>query len=381
MGQDIEHRFTQAGLPEDEAHALTLAERDTLSHLLNRGMGDNSLRAIRSDLGYLEAWSWAATGHPLDWPPRTETVLRFIAHHLWDPDERVQSADHGMPDIVRHALREGGFLRSSGPHAPATVSRRISTWRAVCRWKGVEGPFSQPEVARTLRAAVRAAKRPRGQHSKRVVDAELVIELLDHLEEIRASAPGRDSEAVGTRLRATRDLALIATMFASGGRRRSEISNLMMSQIHVLDDIQTEAGQSIASIGLRMGRTKTTTETQDARVFLSGRAATALKDWIAMAGLVAGPVFLAIDRWGNVQETSISPAAVNAVVKARLAEIGHDPRDFSAHGVRAGYITSALKQGIPAPEVMEQTLHRSLDTLLGYFKDERQREGRAARLL
>jgi hypothetical protein len=30
---------------------------------------------------------------------------------------------------------------------------------------------------------------------------------------------------------------------------------------------------------------------------------------------------------------------------------------------------------------MEQTLHRSLDTLLGYFKDEEQRNSRAARLL
>ncbi len=61
--------------------------------------------------------------------------------------------------------------------------------------------------------------------------------------------------------------------------------------------------------------------------------------------------------------------------------MGLDPRDFSAHGVRAGYITSALKAGIPAPEIMEQTLHRSLDTLLGYFNDEQQRNSRANRLL
>jgi integrase len=72
---------------------------------------------------------------------------------------------------------------------------------------------------------------------------------------------------------------------------------------------------------------------------------------------------------------------VNEVLKKRLVEIGYDRAEFSAHGVRAGYITSALKAGIPAPEVMEQTLHRSLDTLMGYFKDEAQREGRAARLL
>jgi integrase len=114
---------------------------------------------------------------------------------------------------------------------------------------------------------------------------------------------------------------------------------------------------------------------------MSGRAAAALLDWMARAGIAEGPVFRRIDRWGHLGAGSISPAGVGAVVKARLAELGVDPAEVSAHGVRAGYVTSALRAGIPAPEVMEQTLHRSLDTLLGYFKDEKQREGRAALLL
>ena len=41
---------------------------ETLRHLANEGIGENSLRALTSDLGYLEAWCLAATGTPLPWP-------------------------------------------------------------------------------------------------------------------------------------------------------------------------------------------------------------------------------------------------------------------------------------------------------------------------
>ena len=366
--------------PDANQSALTLAERDTIAHLLRRGMGHNSVRAIRSDLGYLEAWSAATTGLPLSWPPTKDTVLRFVAHHLWDPDQKARDASHGMPDRVRMALQEAGFLRSAGPHAPSTVERRISTWRSICRWRDVEGPFSHNEVKRTLRAAMRASPRLKGRHSKHAIGTELIVELLDHLDAILRD--GRDDvSAFGARYRAMRDRALIATMFASGGRRRSEISDLVGSQIHILEDLAVETGDPIPSIGIRMGRTKTTATRDDTRVFLSGRAAVALSAWIEAAAIGQGPVFLRIDRWGNIGAAPVTPGSVNLIVKTRLKAIGQDPRDFSAHGIRAGYITSALKEGIPAPEVMEQTLHRSLDTLLGYFKDEKQREGRAAKLL
>ena len=35
---------------------------ETLRHLVNRGMGMNTLRALASDLTYLQAWSLASTG-------------------------------------------------------------------------------------------------------------------------------------------------------------------------------------------------------------------------------------------------------------------------------------------------------------------------------
>ncbi len=46
------------------AGILTDEDVETLRHLVHEGMGDNTLRALTSDLAYLEAWALAATGSP-----------------------------------------------------------------------------------------------------------------------------------------------------------------------------------------------------------------------------------------------------------------------------------------------------------------------------
>jgi hypothetical protein len=50
------------------AELLTDDDVATLKHLAREGMGDNTMRALASDLGYLEAWCSLATGTPLPWP-------------------------------------------------------------------------------------------------------------------------------------------------------------------------------------------------------------------------------------------------------------------------------------------------------------------------
>jgi hypothetical protein len=46
---------------DELAELLTDDDIETLRHLVNQGMGDNTLRALTSDLAYLEAWGLAAT--------------------------------------------------------------------------------------------------------------------------------------------------------------------------------------------------------------------------------------------------------------------------------------------------------------------------------
>ncbi|RVI39969.1 integrase, partial [Sinorhizobium meliloti] len=72
------------------AALLTDDDVATLKHLASEGMGENTLRALASDLGYLEAWCQLATGAPLPWPAPEALLLKFVAHHLWDPVKRAE---------------------------------------------------------------------------------------------------------------------------------------------------------------------------------------------------------------------------------------------------------------------------------------------------
>ena len=96
------------------AGILTDAEVETLRHLARAGAGENTLRAMASDLAYLEAWSAAATQTPLPWPAPEALVLKFVAHHLWDPVRRAEDFSHGMPPAV--ADRKSTRLNSSHRH-------------------------------------------------------------------------------------------------------------------------------------------------------------------------------------------------------------------------------------------------------------------------
>ena len=64
--------------------------------------------------------------YAMPWPVTEALLLKFVAHHLWDPARRESDARHGMPAEVADQLREDGFLRADGPHAPGTVRRRLS---------------------------------------------------------------------------------------------------------------------------------------------------------------------------------------------------------------------------------------------------------------
>ncbi len=54
------------------------------------------------------------------------------------------------------------------------------------------------------------------------------------------------------------------------------------------------------------------------------------------------------------------------MIKHRAAAAKLDPALFSGHSLRAGFVTSALEDGADTLRVMDQTRHRSVDTLRKY---------------
>ncbi|MGO7169605.1 site-specific integrase [Rhizobium leguminosarum] len=352
---------------DELAELLTDQDVETLRHLVNQGMGDNTLRALTSDLTYLEAWGLAATKKSLPWPAPEALLLKFVAHHLWDPEKRAADPDHGMPADVDHNLRSQGFLKSVGPHAPATVRRRLANWSTLTKWRGFDGAFASPALKSAIRLAIRAAPRQRLRKSAKAVTGDVLAKLL--------ATCATDS------LRDLRDRAILMVAFASGGRRRSEIAGLRREQLTVEAPIPVENGAPLPSLAIHLGRTKTTSGEQDDVVYLTGRPVEALNAWMAAAKIDSGSVFRAIGRWGNVSRRAIDPQSVNAILKQRAEMAGLDSGEFSAHGLRSGYLTEAANRGIPLPEAMEQSRHRSVQQASSYYNNATRRSGKAARLL
>ncbi|KSV89577.1 tyrosine-type recombinase/integrase [Sinorhizobium sp. GL28] len=352
------------------AALLTDDDVATLKHLASEGMGDNTLRALASDLGYLETWCQLATGSLLPWPAPESLLLKFVAHHLWDPEKRVEDPSHGMPVEVDAGLRSQRLLRANGPHAPATVRRRLTSWSILTRWRGLTGAFDGPSLKSALRLAVRASARPRQRKSRQVVTRDILAKLLD--------------ACAGERLVDLRDRALLLTAFASGGRRRSEVAALRVEDITDEDPVQADSSipdsPPLPCLAIRLGRTKTTTSDDDEHVLLIGRPVLALKRWLEEADIKDGAVFRGIDQWGNIDRRALTPQSVNLVLKGRCRQAGLDPTLFSAHGLRSGYLTEAANRGIPLPEAMQQSLHKSVTQAARYYNNAERKQGRAARV-
>ncbi|AZO82103.1 MULTISPECIES: tyrosine-type recombinase/integrase [unclassified Bosea (in: a-proteobacteria)] len=352
------------------AKILTDNDVATLRHLAKEGMGENSLRALASDLAYLEAWAIAATGSPLPWPAPEALALKFLAQHLWDPAQREANPSHGMPDAIASALRLGGHLRVDGPHAPATVKRRLAHWATLHRWKGLLGPFAAPSLRTAVRLAVRASARPRRRKSKRAVTRTI----LDHL----LATCGSD------RLCDSRDQALLLVAFGSGGRRRSEIARLRVEQLSeeapVPRDPDDPDSPRLPCLAIALGKTKTAAADEDARVLIVGPPVVALRDWLERANISKGAVFRAIDRWEGLSNRALTPQAVNLILKCRCAQAGLDPLAFSAHGLRSGYLTEAAQNGVPLPAAMAQSQHRSVQQAASYYNEADRQRSKAARL-
>jgi site-specific recombinase XerD len=353
--------------------ALLLTDNDveTLKHLAREGMGENSLRALASDLAYLEGWARAATGAALPWPATEALALKFVAHHLWDPAKRETDPRHGMPTEVAKHLRSEELLRTAGPHAPNTVKRRLASWGTLHRWRGIEGPFASPSLRAALRLAVRASPRPRKRKSKRAITRDILDRLL--------------ATCATDRLADTRDLAILLVAFASGGRRRSEVARLRVEQLSdeppVPLDPADPKSPTLPCLSIQLGRTKTTDADNEGRVLLVGPPVAALREWLERADIGKGPIFRAIDQWGAVEERALTPQSVNLIVKRRCAMAGLEAGEFSAHGLRAGYLTEAARQGIALPEAMQQSQHRSVQQAASYYNEAERAQGRAARLL
>jgi integrase len=162
------------------------------------------------------------------------------------------------------------------------------------------------------------------------------------------------------------------------------VARLRLEQLSIEADVPLDPDDPnsprLPCMAIALGRTKTTQSDEDARVLLIGAPVAALREWIERANIKKGSVFRAIDRWEAIDDRALTPQAVNLILKRRCTMAGLDPVEFSAHGLRSGYLTEAARNGVALPAAMRQSQHRSVQQASRYYNDADQALGKAARL-
>ncbi len=337
--------------------ALSAADQDALTDLYVRGTPANTLRAYERDLLYITAWKRTRFAVALEWPESEATALAFLLDHARDLNDAPEE------DIAREtaeALIAQGLRKSLTCPAPSTLDRRIASWLAFHRMKNITAPFDAPQVKQARAKARRATARPPAPKSQHPITRDI-------LEQLLATCRGSRRDC--------RDRALLMLGWASGGRRRSEITGLRR------EDVSLKEFDKSGVIWLSLVETKTTQRGDTPRLVIKGRAAQALVHWIEVGQITDGPLFRPISKADRVLNRPLSPGAIYQIVKHRL-KLARLPADFaSPHGLRSGFLTQAALDGAPIQAAMRLSLHRSMAQAQKYYDDVDIAENPASDLL
>jgi integrase len=259
-------------------------------------------------------------------------------------------ARHGMTALPATPQVVGAYLAAAGEgYAMQTLRRRVA---AIARASGVTGhPLDTKHPA--IRETLRGIGRTHGSRGRR--SAALTTAELKKLSQV--CEPG---------LAGDRDRSLLLVGFA-GALRRSELVALDVERLTWSDD----------GVKLLLEKSKTDKEGEGAEIMIVfGRfeatcPVRALHRWLDSAAITSGPVFRKVNKAGRVEGRRLSEDAVRQILLRRAAQAGVKgslAEPVSPHGLRAGFVTTAYRNGVPDEEIMGHTRHRSLTTMRSYVR-------------
>lgn len=104
----------------------------------------------------------------------------------------------------------------------------------------------------------------------------------------------------------------------------------------------------------------------------------ALKTWMSLAKIDSGPVFRPVSKGNRALSRRLSTESINYLVQQALYRAGLDPLLYSAHSLRAGFVTYAHLRGASDRAIAHRSRHRSLATIGAYVRIHEAWEDNAA---
>ena len=269
-----------------------------------------TLKAYESDLRHFSTWCERAS--VIFMPASPDTVAAYLA-----------------------SLADAGLSASTGMRRAAAIA-----------YAHARLDLDRPTEAERVRQVLRGIRRTIGTAPKQKAPATAKY--------IRAMLKAVPDTSIGKR-----DRALLLLGFGAA-LRRSELVALDVADI----ERQPEG------ILVHIRRSKTDQEGAGHVVAVPRgtklKPVEALDAWLAASSITAGAIFRSINKGGAVSPDRLTDQSVALIVKHRAAAAKLDPKLFAAHSLRAGFVTSALEDGADALRVMDQTRHKSVDTLRKY---------------
>jgi integrase len=344
-------------IPALQPTELSAVTQRAVEELLREGESQNTLASYRSALRYWAAWYGLRYGTMIQLPVATPCVQQFIVDHAERTTPKGLVSE--LPSEVDRVLVDGGYKGKLGAMAHNTLVHRIAVLSKAHQLRQLKNPCHDPKVRELLSRTRKAyAKRGALPQKKDALTKDPIQAIL---------ATCDDS------LRGKRDRALLLFAWASGGRRRSEVTSAeiqFLKRVGPTDFIYTLAYSKTNQSGID--------QPENGKPVL-GVAGIALHDWLQVSKIAEGAIFRRIRKGGHLGE-ALSPAAVRTIVKDRCVLAGIEG-DFSAHSLRSGFVTEAGRQNVSLAETMVMTGHHSLTTVLGYFRAETALSSSGSRLL
>jgi site-specific recombinase XerD len=288
------------------------AALETAADLASNSRAASTRAAYAADFRIFSAWCVAQGLCPM--PANPATVAAFLA------------------DQVKVGMK------------PSTLGRRLAAIKYRHKSAGEDSPTDEAAV----KAVLQGARRSIGVAPRKL-----------------AAATSEKTIGMATLVRpglaGLRDRAILLLAFSLAARR-SELVALDVEDIEECPE----------GLRIRIKRSKTDQEGQGAVVAVCrGSIAcpvTALRDYLDAAGITSGPVFRRIRRGNHITEHRLTAQTICRLVKDHAAKLGLDPKQYGAHSMRAGFLTSAAVKGANLFKMMDVSRHKSVDTLRGYVR-------------
>lgn len=330
----------------DRAIAEQLKEKGLLQRLMNQRVEG---QIVPSPIHVVAAdWNAALvylSGLPSEHSRRNlQRYLDQIAGLLSDGQRTATEFDWSA---LRFAHVQAVRSRVMEAYAPATVNGMLSALRGVLKAAWRLGQMSAEDYQRAVDVEnVKGDVLPAGRDLQQGEILALVDVCLN------------DDSAAGVR-----DAAIIGLLYACGLRR---------AELVALELVDYNADSGALKVISGKGQ-------KDRLVYVTGGAKEALVDWLTIRGDLAGPLFMPVNKGGNIQQRAMTDQAVYNMLKKRAEQAG--VKDFSPHDFRRTFVGDLLDRGVDIVTVQKLAGHANVTTTGRYDRRPEQVKQQAVQKL